>query len=1193
MKEEDKKSKIALMEESMLALWEKEKILDKVLKARKGGAHFVFYEGPPTANGMPHPGHVMGRCFKDLFLRYKTMRGFYAPRRAGWDTHGLPVEIEIEKKLGFKSKSDIEKFGVAEFNRLCKESVWQYKDEWEKVTRRIGFWLDMKNPYITYENDYIETLWWIIKRVFEKGLLVEDYKVMPYCVRCGTGLSSHEIAQGYKTVQDATVYIKFPVRAARASEDEFARKAKEGVVFRDDKKQPAEYFLVWTTTPWTLPANVALAVNADLTYVKAKKENEVLVLAKDRLAVLGEGWEIVREMKGKDLAGMEYRQLFDFVKPPQGAKAFYVIEGDFVSATDGSGIVHIAPAYGEDDMRMAKKYALPILHPVMENGEFVAQVKWNGKFVKQADKDIIADLAEKNLLFKTELYEHEYPHCWRCDTPLLYFARKGWFIKMSELKKQMQENNRNINWVPAHIKEGRFGEWLADAKDWAFSRNRYWGTPLPIWKCSACEHGEAVGSIAEIAKRSKLRNRYIVMRHGEALHNTKNICDSAGNPKNKLTKKGKEQIMKSMMQFKKAHPDSRVDVIFASPLERTRETARIVSEAWGMPPSAVLIEALIGEIRVGIFDGKKTEKYHNYFSSMEEKFTKAPPEGESLRDAKRRLAQFMRETESRYEGKTIMVISHEYPIWLLESMLAGLDDKKTVEAKKKIRGDYIATGAMKELKRAKLPLDREGTVDMHKPFIDDIEFSCEKCSGVMRRVPEVADVWFDSGAMPFAQGHWPFAQAQKQKAKSQKFGTAPSDEDLKKLVKNRDFPADFICEGVDQTRGWFYTLLAVSTLLELGAPYKNVISTGHILDKHGKKMSKSKKNYTDPMAMADAYGIDALRWYFFIVNPAGEPKKFDEKDVLVEQRKSVMTLLHIAHFLESYATPEKISAQPPRARHVLDRWILSRLHETIGVAASFLDAYDAQGSTRAIAAFLDDLSNWYIRRSRERFQHPETKADSRAALATLSYAFQQTLKLAAPFMPFVTDHLWRRNNKESVHVERYPAASEKYIDKPLMYAMIKAREIVSIALQKRAEAGIKVRQPLAALKIKDVDLEPALLELIAQEVNVKSVAADPSLEDGVWLDTVITQSLREEGIMREIVRHIQQARKDAGLTKRDSIVISYDASKELAGILEEHKAHLMSRTISKRVERVRKDALQDLREVSLNDEKFWFAIKIP
>lgn len=1178
LQDSKEKSKIALAEEEILAKWEKENILAKVLKARSKGKHFVFYEGPPTANGMPHPGHVLGRTFKDLFVRYKSMQGYYVSRRAGWDTHGLPVEIEIEKKLGFTSKADIEKFGVGAFNKLCKESVWKYKSEWEKMTRRVGFWLDMEHPYITYENKYIESLWWIVKRIFERGLLEEDYKVMPFCVRCGTGLSSHELGQpgAYKTVTEESVYVKFPIQTTERQGEEFEHKAKGRVVFDNSKEK--EYFLVWTTTPWTLPANVALAVNSDLTYVKAKKDNEIIIVAKDRFSILGEGWSVVQECTGKELIGIKYHQIFDFIKPTQGTKAFCVIQGDFVSATDGSGIVHIAPAYGEDDMRMAKQHNLPILHPVMENGEFVPQIKWTGKFVKNTDPQIRMELEELGLLFKTESYEHEYPFCWRCDTPILYFARKSWFIKMSELKSKVLENNKKINWVPAHIKEGRFGEWIGDLKDWAFSRNRYWGTPLPIWKCRLCENISVIESIQEIASRSKLKNKYLMMRHGESQNNVKNICvsNSEGDTSH-VTVKGKDQITKTLEKFKKENPNKHIDIVISSPLLRTHETANLVISTLGVSQKTTIDNALLKEINTGIFNGKKVSEYRKYFSSVQERFIKTPPEGENLNDVKKRLAQFMQETESHYEGKTILIVSHEDTLWILESMLSGKTDADAAHEKTKRKGLYIKNAEMRELSQSKLPLDDDGNVDMHKPYIDEITFECEKCSGTMQRVPEVADVWFDSGAMPLAQEHFPFALMENEK------------QDTKKLLKKIDFPADFICEGVDQTRGWFYTLLAVSTLLDMGEPYKNVVSLGHILDKFGKKMSKSKRNYTDPLLLADTYGIDAIRWYFYIVNPAGEPKRFDEKDVLDTQRKSVMMLLNISNFLNTYRLKKKTNHIAKKT--LLDKWVLSRLEETIYNTTICLDAYDAQGSSRAIAAFLDDLSNWYIRRSRERFQRPEDKLDFEAAVQTLAFVFDETLKLCAPFMPFITDYIWRQTHKDSIHLEKYPNASEKHIDKELACAMIKVREIASTALQKRAEAGIKVRQILQTLKIKNGDFNTELLELIREEINVKDVIVDTTLTESVLLDTVITPKLAQEGMIREMVRYIQQARKDAGFTKKNIIAISYHVSPELTEMMESYEEYIMGRTIAKSITSIPKEKLHNPKEISLEGGKVWFSIK--
>ncbi|MCR4322698.1 MAG: class I tRNA ligase family protein [Candidatus Azambacteria bacterium] len=1182
---EVKKSQLALMEEGVLAWWNENDVFGQVLSKRKKGKPFIFYEGPPTANGMPHPGHVMGRCFKDLFLRYKSMRGYFVPRHAGWDTHGLPVEIEIEKKLGITKKSDIEKFGVGAFNRLCKESVWKYKDEWEKMTQRIGFWLDMKHPYVTYEVPYMETLWWVIARIFEKGLLVEDYKVIPYCTRCGTGLSSHEIAQGYKTVKDKSVYVKFPV-VRHAPEERMHEKAKHKVVF-DEHEDPTirEYFLVWTTTPWTLPANVALAVNPDIEYVKAKKENEIVIVAKNCMHKLGEGWEGISTMKGKELLGMRYEQLFTFLTPDKDA--FYVVGGDFVSASDGSGIVHLAPAYGVDDMEAAKKHDLPVLHPVQASGEFAAPIPWQGVFVKNTDKAIVGDLTERGLFFKEEVYEHEYPFCWRCDTPIIYYARKSWFITMSQLREKLIENNKKVNWVPSHIKEGRFGEWLSQAKDWAFSRERYWGTPLPIWRCDGCEHIDVVGSIADLGARSQLRNTYFMMRHGQAVFNAKHITETSGRAENHITKKGIQESKDALVRFAKKHKGVVPDIIIASPFLRTQETARSVAEYFGLTLDHIVTDAAIQEMDIGVFDGKPTKQYHAHFSSHEELFTKRPPEArENLTDLRTRIATFIRETERRYEGKVIFIVSHEYSLWMLETALYGYDQAQTIAAKKKKGEEYIATGEIRTLPRMRLPLDESGFLDLHKPYIDEITFSCRSCEGgIMRRVPEVCDVWFDSGAMPLAQAHFPFEQEEKK-------GTRKT---IAQHMKQISYPADFICEGVDQTRGWFYTLLAIATALGGDVPYRNVISQGHILDKHGKKMSKSKRNYTDPLMIADQYGIDALRWYFFVVNPVGEPKRLDEKDVLDAQRKSVMTLINIGNFLTSYAYMGRMPAKMPPTKNLLDRWIISKLNHTVAAVTDAMDAYDAQGAGRHLAALLEDISNWYIRRSRERFQLAEDARDHKSASIVLRMVFERTLILAAPFIPFTTERLWlNMNKKTSIHLERYPAWDKKRIDKKLEYDMMQVREAVSAALKARAEARIKVRQPLGILKLSKATfgvITKDLLRLLEEEVNIKEVVIDDTLAEGVWLDTMITPALKEEGMMREITRHIQQARKEAGLMKEDAIMLRCVVEGETKRIIEEGSERLLQRIIAKKIEYIARDDMNDPREIKGDEYQLWFEIK--
>lgn len=1182
------------MEEEVLAWWNEKNVFGQVLAKRKKGKLFVFYEGPPTANGMPHPGHVMGRCFKDLFLRYKSMQGYFVPRNAGWDTHGLPVEIEIEKKLGIEKKADIEKFGVAEFNKLCKESVWKYKDEWEKMTQRIGFWLDMKHPYVTYEAKYMETLWWVIRRIFDKGLLVQDYKVMPYCARCGTGLSSHELAQGYKTVKDRSVYVKFPV-VRRAPEELVHEKAKHKAVF-DEHDDPSirEYFLVWTTTPWTLPANVALAVHPDITYVKAKKENEVLIVAQNRASILGEGWEVVRTMKGKELLGARYEQLFKFLTPDKDA--FFIVAGDFVTAVDGSGIVHLAPAYGVDDMEAAKKYDLPVLHPVQENGEFIKAIPWQGMFVKNADPAIVENLKENALFFKEEVYEHEYPVCWRCDTPILYYARKSWFITMSGLREKLIENNTKVNWVPAHIKEGRFGEWLTQAKDWAFSRERYWGTPLPIWRCDGCGQTDVVGSVAELGDRSRLKNRYFAMRHGQAAFNAKRIAETSGRAENHLTKKGIQESKASLKKFAKKYQGIIPDVIVASPFPRTQETARIAAEHFGITPEYIVADAAIAEIEIGIFDGRPVKEYHAYFSSYEEMFAKRPPEGKNLTDLRARVTAFLRRMEEKYSGKTIFIVSHEYSVWMLETAMKGFDVAESVAAKKKKGDDYIATGEIRALPSARLPMDESGFLDLHKPHIDAITFACRACEkGVMRRVPEVCDVWFDSGAMPLAQAHWPFAQGTSAKLKVQSDGVSLSETEYKKLLKQIPYPADFITEGVDQTRGWFYTLLAVATALDMSVPYRNVISQGHILDKHGKKMSKSKKNYTDPLVIADKYGIDALRWFFFVVNPVGEPKRFDEKDVLDAQRKSVMMLINIGNFLKSYAYAGRMPATLPPVKNLLDRWIVSRLNHTTAAVIEAMDAYDAQSAGRHLAALLDEVSNWYIRRSRERFQLAEDARDHKAASAVLRMVFERTLILASPFIPFTTEKLWlNMGKKTSIHLEKYPHADKKRIDKKLEYDMMQVREAASMALKARAEARMKVRQPLGILKISGKSFPIAkkeLLRFLEDEVNVKEAVIDDAFAQGVWLDTTVTPALKEEGMIREITRHIQQARKEAGLTKKDAVVLRCDAKGDVKHALEAWGERLSQRVVARTIEYVARDAMKDPREIAGDDYHVWFEIQ--
>lgn len=1147
-------------EEEILRFWEKNKIFEKSLKQREKSPTFVFYEGPPTANGRPGIHHVLSRSFKDAVCRYKTMRGFYVRRRAGWDTHGLPVELEIEKELGFKSKSDIEKFGITEFNRKCKASVWKYKDEWEKITKRIAFWLDLKHPYITYENYYIETLWWIIKKIYEKKLLYQDYKVVPYCPRCGTSLSSHELALGYKKVREESVYVLFKV-----------------------KNQKNTYFIVWTTTPWTLPANVALAVNpdfiynqqiiADKTYIYYPSDNFVKFIGgfinsekKENIENLGK----IKKIRGEELVGLEYEPLYKFIKPNK--KAHYVVAANFVSKEEGTGIVHIAPAFGEDDMNVAKKYDLPVLMTVDEKGNFIKQIKpWTGKFVKNADPLIIKDLEKRKVLFSRQSIEHDYPFCWRCSTPLLYWAKTSWFIKISALKDKLISNNQKINWIPFYIKEGRFGEWLKDVRDWAFSRERYWGTPLPVWQCQKCKNQKFIGSIDELENNSlKSGNRYFIMRHGKANSNHDGFVSSWPEKiKVFLTDEGKKQVEKSVSNLVKKI--KKIDLIFSSDLLRTKETARIAAKIlFASDKKKIIFDKRLREIDVGVFNGKKIEEYEKFFKSFVEKFHKAPEKGETLKDVQKRMFNFLSEIDKKYQNKNILIISHGDPLRVLEWFTKYSSNTISQELKEqKIeKVKELKTAKIREIKFQNLPYDENGDLDLHRPYIDKIEFICDKCKGKMQRVKDLIDVWFDSGAMPFAQVHWPFEKSQISKTKGQTL----------KIKPPKEYPADFIAEGVDQTRGWFYTLLAVSTLLEFGPSYKNVISLGLVLDKNGQKMSKSKGNVVDPWEIIEKYGSDTLRWYFYAVNGAGDSKLFNVADLLERQRKFLLILLNSYIYFETYGTKPDLKLLKNKLA-VLDKWILARLNETILLVSKSMDAFDLTTSTRTIENLLDDLSRWYIRRSRDRFS-----SDEKIIVSTILYFVLINIsKIIAPFVPFFADFIYQKLKKfekkaaQSVHLCDFPIVSEKLIKKEILEKMKIIRKAAYLGLKLRAMAKIKVRQPLLEFYfyIPKVQFEKDYLNLLAEELNVKKVIFNkPSktilnekegeLETG--LNTEITTDLKNEGMIREVIRNIQELRKEAKLTPKDKIFIDYfSENQDFINLLKQNESFIKKEVLAKQI----------------------------
>ncbi len=1148
------------IEKKILKFWRENRIFEKSIELRTKYKDFIFYEGPPTANGKTGIHHILSRAYKDIVLRYKTMQKFKVLRKAGWDTHGLPVELEVEKKLGLKNKKDIEKYGIAKFNKKCKQSVWTYKDDWEKLTQRIGFWLDIKNPYITYQPEYIETVWQILKQIYQKKLLYQDYKVVPYCTRCGTSLSSHEVAQGYKKVKETSVYIKFKILSK-------------------DKKWENTSILSWTTTPWTLPGNVALAINPKFTYVKIKIKNEIFILAKERLKILSGDYKVLEEIKGKDLLGLEYKPLFKIAQL-KSKTSYKIYPADFVTTEEGTGIVHTAVMYGEDDYNLGKKFNIPNYHTVTEKGRFIKNIGEGlaDKYVKDKETEflILTYLKKKNLLFAEELYEHDYPFCWRCKTPLLYYAKKSWFIRMTKVKKNLIENNQKINWFPSHLKNGRFGEWLREIKDWVITRERYWGTPFPIWQCEKCNHQEVIGSKKDLLAQKFTKNKYFILRHGESLRNIKDIAvcwpEKLYCP---LTKKGEKQIREVGQKLKR----EKIDLIFSSDLLRTRQTAEIIGKKLGIKPK---LDKKLREINVGVLNGKPIKEIGKFWDKEKKllpleyyskRFQIALPKGETYIAVEKRMSKFIKEINEKYQGKNILIVSHQRPFTLLEKVIYDYDLKKFVEII--TRKKEIKTGELRKLEFKKLPYNEKMELDFHRPYIDEVKFYCPKCGkGLMKRVPEVIDCWFDSGSMPFAQSHWSFAS--------------------QKLRPPKLFPADFICEAIDQTRGWFYTLLAISTLLGFGSSYKNVISLGHVLDKKGEKMSKSKGNIVDPWFICNKYGADAVRWYFFTVNRPGDSKLFEEKNVEQALKRFILTLWHSYTFYSTYAPKKKASiSKPLDFKHFLDKWIISKLHGLIQKTTNDLDNYDITSAARSIESFvIDDLSNWYIRRSRQRFQKPKTKEELNNASRTLGYVLFELSLLSAPFIPFLSEEIYKNLVQElSVHLTNWPESDKKLINKSLNQKMVKVREIASLSLAERAKVGIKVRQPLASLQIPELNIQipNQLLNLIKEEVNVKEITFGKVLK----LNIKITQELKEEGIIREVVRQIQEMRKKAGYKSRHRISVRYSGTPNLNEILSKNKDFIQKEAKVKnfQIGDMPKRVFDIEREIKVDGQILWLGIK--
>lgn len=1127
--QEDKTSKSdrAKREEEILAFWKENKIFEKTLEKKAPKGDFVFYEGPPTANGRPGIHHLESRAFKDAIPRYKTMRGYHVPRKAGWDTHGLPVELEVEKALKLKSKKEIEEFGVAKFNEKCKENVWKYVDEWTEFTERIGYWIDLDNPYVTYKNSYIESVWNIISEVDKKGLLYKDYKVVPWCPRCGTGLSSHELAQGYQDVKSLSVTSKFKLTNLQTS-------------------NLPTYLLAWTTTPWTLPGNVALAVNENIDYREVELDGERLIVAETLVSKLfsehiaSGQLKLWKLFKGKELVGLEYEPLYPFLKENyQGDsldKAYKVYSADFVNTEEGTGIVHTAVMYGQDDFILGNEIGLPKHHLVDEAGLFTPETGFlAGRFVKDEETsvEIIKDLAHRGLLFKKEKYEHSYPHCWRCKTPLIYYARDSWYIRMSDLRNKLVKENQKINWEPEHIKEGRFGEWLREVKDWALSRERYWGTPLPVWVQAGNDQETrnkkqkyiVVNSLETLKKYAKpSQNKYFLMRHGHAENNLLKVVSSGDRNIHHLSEEGRRQAEEAGRKLKK----KKIDLIIASPFKRTKETAEIVSETLGLSKESIVYDERLVEIQAGKFE-KGPEEELRTFLNTNDMFEKTCPEGEGFGEMKKRLGDALADLEHSYEDKNILIITHKICAWL---MVAAADRLDKVGANN--LSVFMDNGKWMELEVANLPHNENYELDLHKPYIDEVVLV--KDGEEYQRTPEVMDVWLDSGAMPFAQDSFDSAQDK---------------------PDNILYPANYISEAIDQTRGWFYTLHAIGVLMGKGRAYKNVICLGHILDKEGKKMSKSVGNVVSPWEMIDKYGVDALRLWMYSVNQPGESKNFDERTV-DELNKRVFNLLdNVLSFYKLYAGGERSGLK--ESEHVLDRWILTRLGELTELTTEKLETYKLLEPVRAMREFIDDLSTWYLRRSRDRI-----KGGDEGALHTLRHVLLEVSKLLAPFAPFYAEGLYRElrgeDEPESVHLCEWPEKSSKFevSSSKVLGNMTEVRRLVSLALDERQQASIKVRQPLGKLEVKSLKLEEEYIQLIKDEVNVKKVVENSKLDAEVALDTTITPELEEEGLVREEIRAIQDMRKEKNLNPSE--VMKYEMPEDKKELYEKYAEEIKKAT---------------------------------
>lgn len=1096
-------SETAQREEAILAFWKEHHVFEKSLQKEAPRGEFVFYEGPPTANGRPGVHHLESRAFKDALPRYKTMRGYHVARRAGWDTHGLPVELEVEKELGFTGKKDIEAYGIAAFNNKCRDSVHMYVSEWQQFTDRIGYWVDQDNAYFTYNPAFMESVWAVLKTISNDDRLYKDYKILPWCARCGTALSSHELAQGYADVKDLSVTVKFALT-----------------------DEPGTYVLAWTTTPWTLLGNVALAVAEGLTYGTYTNGDESVILSEERAKeLLDDAWSVVKTYPGSELVGRTYTALYPYAKDiaPETEraafeKAFAIYSADFVTTEEGTGVVHTAVMYGTDDFEFGSRVGLPKVHVVGPDGRFLPGTgSFSGRFVKDEDVavDIIKDLAGRtpNILFSKEKYEHTYPFCWRCKTPLIYYARDSWFIRMHDLRDELVRQNQTVNWEPKHIRDGRMGEWLVGAKEWAVSRERYWGTPLPIWEDTDKTERIVIGSTQELHTHiKKSGNTYVAMRHAEAVQNAEGNVSSDIQAGYGLTERGQEEAARAADVLKSAG----ITRIYVSPYARAQETAQLIQATLGLSDAAVYTDQRLGEIDFGSLSGGTYQAFVEYMNEHMPGYSDPLPGGESYQQVKERMGAFMYELEETLSSEVILIITHGAGLETLSALTSGFD---AVESRHLLETLNPVTGQVLPLPFVALPHNERYELDLHRPYIDSVSLVGTNGQPLMR-VPEVMDVWFDSGSMPFAQDHYPFEN--------------------KERIEGKGYPADFISEAIDQTRGWFYTLLAIGVLTGHGVPYRNVICLGHILDDKGQKMSKSRGNGVDPWQAIDTWGADTLRFWMYSVNQPGDSKNFDEKTVK-EAARALSWLDNSAKFYALFAVDGE---EHVGALQVIDQWMHARANETVRKVTECMDTYQLYDATRAIALLLEDLSQWYVRRIRDR-----ARDGDHAALSTLRVVLHTCARLLAPFTPFIAEDVYQKvktaEDPLSVHLTSWPDAT--HVDASSLIAdMQTARSLSSEALMLRQKAGIKVRQPLARLSITGA-LPEALRSIIAEEVNVKEVEDGA---DAVALDTELTPELIQEGDVRAFARALAEIRKSLNLSPKEivSLVVHSDGAQLLREI---------------------------------------------